>query len=69
MAKRSLTYPRVVGIRLTDEDLKKLDRLADLTYRGRADVLRYLIHQADTARHPDLIISDGGAGVEAPRQS
>ena len=57
MAKRGLNYPRVVGIRLTDEDLQKLDRLANLTYRGRADVLRYLMHQADAAVQPDLIIS------------
>jgi hypothetical protein len=54
MAKRN-----VVGVRLTDEDIAKLDRLAEQTYRGRADVLRYLIHQAAAAEHPDLII--GGA--------
>jgi hypothetical protein len=55
MAKRDM----VVGVRLTVEDVAKLDRLAAKTYRGRADILRCLISQAAAAEHPDLII--GGA--------
>jgi predicted transcriptional regulator len=46
----------VIGVRLSDEDVRKLDRLAGRTYRGRADVLRCLLHQADALDTPDLII-------------
>jgi hypothetical protein len=55
MAKRQLS--EVVGVRLTRKDLRKLDKLAIQTFRGRADVLRCLIHQADVANHLDLASS------------
>ncbi len=53
MAKRDLS--QVVALRLAKKDVRKLDRLATQTHRGRADVLRCLLHQAEVTGHPDLI--------------
>jgi predicted DNA-binding protein len=49
-------YPRVVGVRLTEEDLQKLDQLALRTFRGRADILRCSIHQAHASPQSDLVL-------------
>jgi predicted transcriptional regulator len=62
VAKRDM----VVGVRLTADDVAKLDQLAAKTYRGRADILRCLISQATAAEHLDIVIdralsADSGA--------
>jgi hypothetical protein len=54
MAKQSLS--EVVGVRLTPHDLRKLNKLAQVTFRRRGDVLRCLIRQAQVAEHLDLFI-------------
>jgi len=54
----------VVGIRLTDEEIAKLDRLADETYRGRADVLRYLIAHTRASKVRDLTLDQEPTGPE-----
>jgi hypothetical protein len=54
MAKQPLS--EVVGVRLTRKDLRKLDKLAQVTAQGRADVRRCLIRHAEAAEHPDLIL-------------
>jgi Ribbon-helix-helix protein, copG family len=46
----------VVGLRLTPDDVKKLDELARLTYRGRSDVFRLLLSQADLRSTPDILL-------------
>jgi predicted DNA-binding protein len=53
VAKRDM----VVGVRLTAEDVAKLDQLAAKTYRGRADILRCLINQATMADQLDIVLS------------
>jgi hypothetical protein len=42
----SVRYPRVLGLRVSDEDLKKLDVLSKQSFRQRGDLLRALIHSA-----------------------
>jgi hypothetical protein len=62
VAKRDM----VVGVRLTAEDVAKLDNLAAKTYRGRADILRCLISQAAAADHLDILLEgavSAGSGV------
>jgi predicted transcriptional regulator len=49
-------FPNVIGLRLTDEDVAKLDRLAMSTFRQRADVLRCLIAHATASETTDLTI-------------
>jgi hypothetical protein len=50
-------FPNVVGVRLSNQEVKKLDRLAKMTFRGRGDVLRLLIAQADVVATPDLSLN------------
>jgi predicted transcriptional regulator len=54
----------VVGVRLSDEHLEKLKRLAKTTYRGRGDVMRLLIDQAEALLTRDVTLV-GGALVSA----
>jgi hypothetical protein len=57
VAKRDM----VVGVRLTADDVAKLDGLAAKTYRGRADILQCLISQAAAAEHPDIVLGEAGS--------
>lgn len=52
---------KVVAVRLSEEELKKLDLLAEKTQRDRSKVLRLLIAQAYTYPLPDI-------RVVAPRE-
>jgi hypothetical protein len=42
----SIRYPRVLGLRVSDEELEKLDTLSKQSFRQRGDLLRALIHSA-----------------------
>jgi predicted DNA-binding protein len=42
----STRYPRVLGLRVSDEELEKLDALSKQSFRPRGDLLRALIHSA-----------------------
>jgi predicted transcriptional regulator len=48
----------IVGVRLSDEDVEKLDQLAEQTFRGRGDVVRLLIHEAQAAKRRDVFLSE-----------
>lgn len=43
---RSVKYPRVLALRLSDEGMDKLQRLAVKLDRSEADVMRFLINRA-----------------------
>jgi Ribbon-helix-helix protein, copG family len=47
----------VVGLRLTPDDVKKLDELSRRTFRGRSDIIRLLLSQADLRSTPDILLS------------
>jgi hypothetical protein len=51
-------YNHIVGVRLSDEHITKLHRLAETTYRGRGDVLRCLIDSADALMTRDLVLAE-----------
>jgi predicted transcriptional regulator len=52
-------FNHVIGVRLSDEHVTKLDRLAETTYRGRGDILRCLIDLAEAVESPGLAIRSG----------
>jgi hypothetical protein len=49
----------VVGLRLTPDDLKKLDELSRRTFRGRSDIIRLLLSQAELHSTPDILLVAG----------
>jgi transcriptional regulator with XRE-family HTH domain len=58
MPKGPVVYDKVVGIRLTSEDVDKLDALATQTFRQRPDVMRCLIDMACATGQRDLTLKD-----------
>ena len=47
-----------VGVRLSPDELEKLERLAQDTERTRSDVLRLLVKRADVTTLPELKLAE-----------
>ena len=52
--RRPLNYPKVVGVRLSEEDGQKLHRLCTAIHRPAGDVLRLLIRLAEPTYAPPI---------------
>jgi hypothetical protein len=53
----------VVGIRLTAEEVAKLDRLAGRTFRGRGDVVRFILAHTQEAELGGLTFDPEGVAA------
>jgi hypothetical protein len=54
MPVKTVEFPIPIGVRLTDAQAAKLERLATLTSRPRGAVIRLLIDRAQFAGTPDI---------------
>ena len=50
----------LVAVRLTPDELEKLERLAQDAQRTRSDVLRLLVKRADVSTLPDVKLAEDG---------
>ena len=54
------TETSFVGVRLSDEERRKLEALAEATKSTKTRVLRMLLAQADVRRWPEVVLRPEG---------
>ena len=55
-----MTKTEVVNVRMSQDELAKLERLAHDAQRTRSDVLRLLVKRADVNSLPDVKLAEDG---------